>query len=54
MVSTQLANAPINGWEGLGNKLFWIVAYERSAIRVKEPCSLYNAYSIVFRGYYSK
>ena len=23
---------PINEWEGLGNKLFWIAASERSAI----------------------
>ena len=45
---------PINEWEGLSNKLLWIVASERSAIKAKEPCSLYNTYNTVFRGYYSK
>ena len=32
----------ISEWEGLNNKLFRIVASERSAERVIEPCKLYN------------
>ena len=33
---------PLSEWEGLSNKLFWIVASKHIAGRVIDPCRLYN------------